>query len=383
MLYKGKSHDCPDGYFAIKFYEGRKTKYENVGRDLQRAEARLRDFTKRRESSILFERTGIKTPGYDPLPVRSKSIAELRETFLDKYACGSEDTIAMYNVVVAQFVDIVLAGPYQGEEIKPGLSKPGRKLFAPQITEHDVIRYDRWMERQGRAKSTRANRYTLVRTFLRHCGIDPNKLIDERTNHRLALVPKLEVKTYQGDQIERLIAASSPYAALSWECFWKLGFRDEELAFWEWTDIDWEKRVASVRFKKPGSFPWDPDLKFVSKDCEERNVPIPPSLFEKLKVSHEKNPNTRFVLGTKNDRPNTKWLKSLKAYWRRAGLNCGTCKGCLERHECGQALLKTFRSTYLTTMLDHTNSRNVQKLAGHSRLETTERYLRPASTKDL
>jgi site-specific recombinase XerD len=34
-------------------------------------------------------------------------------------------------------------------------------------------------------------------------------------------------------------------------------------------------------------------------------------------------------------------------------------------------------------MLSHTNSRNVQKLAGHSSLTTTERYLRPAGMSDL
>ena len=73
----------------------------------------------------------------------------------------------------------------------------------------------------------------------------------------------------------------------------------------------------------------------------------------------------------------------MKPDWRATGLNCGKCSRCLKKKECHRAKLKTFRATYLTTMLDHTNSRNVQKLAGHSSLETTERYLRPASKPDL
>lgn len=91
LRYKGQNHDCPDGYYAIKYYVGRKARYENVGRDLQRAEVRLRDFSKRREADIVYRQSGIKTPGYEPLPERSKSITELRQSFLHKYACGSED----------------------------------------------------------------------------------------------------------------------------------------------------------------------------------------------------------------------------------------------------------------------------------------------------
>jgi integrase len=75
-------------------------------------------------------------------------------------------------------------------------------------------------------------------------------------------------------------------------------------------------------------------------------------------------------------------LPELKSDWRAAGLKCGKCSGRLEK-KCRRAKLKTSRATYLTTMLNHTNSRNVQKLAGQSSLTTTERYLRPAGRPDL
>jgi integrase len=106
-------------------------------------------------------------------------------------------------------------------------------------------------------------------------------------------------------------------------------------------------------------------------------------LLTELKEWRKKNPNARFVFGTRNDHPNIKFLKALKSDWRAAGLNCGKCTRCLKKKECHRAKLKTFRATYLTTMLNHTNSRNVQKLAGHSSLATTEKYLRPAGMPDL
>ena len=189
---------------------------------------------------------------------------------------------------------------------------------------------------------------------------------------------------YPQEQLDTLIAASSPYHALAWKCFYKFGFRDEELAFLEKTNIDLERKVAMVRFKPKGSFDWNPELEWKPKDKEERDVPIPDSLVTKLKNWFDAHPDTRFVVGTGNDRPNIKFLKALKSDWRRAGLNCGTCKGCLGRKkECGDAYLHKFRSTYLTRMLSKTNSRNVQKLAGHSSIVTTERYLCPAATEQL
>ena len=109
------------------------------------------------------------------------------------------------------------------------------------------------------------------------------------------------------------------------------GFRDEELAYWEWENVNWNLKTAEVRFKQKGSYPWNPELEWVSKDSEERDVPIPDVLLEELKAWRKKNPNTRFVLGTKNDHPNIKFLKALKSDWRAAGLNCGKCSRCLSK----------------------------------------------------
>jgi hypothetical protein len=55
---------------------------------------------------------------------------------------------------------------------------------------------------------------------------------------------------------------------------------------------------------------------------------------------------------------------AVKSDWRATGLNCGKSSGCLKKKECLRAKLKTFRDTYLTTILNHTYSRSVQELAG-------------------
>src|ERR1700757_5018884 len=89
---------------------------------------------------------------------------------------------------------------------------------------------------------------------------------------------------------------SNSYLALTWEFLLKTGFRNEEAAYLEWSDIDFKASTVSVRRKEA--------LGFKPKDSEERTVPLEPGLAKKLVAWRKSHPKTRFVLGTKNDRPN-------------------------------------------------------------------------------
>jgi integrase len=366
MMYKGEPVYCPKGRYEIRYYDGSKPVHKPVGNDLDVALTAFTLFEKRLQYEALQEDLGIRMPEL-PAPER-KTLSELRDGYIEKYAHGSDDTIYGYT--------------FAGTEFTRLLTERGKK-YPEHVTEDDVIAFDRFLEARGDSKSTRAHRYGYIRCFLRYIALDPNKLISPEWNLKLRRKPKLEVENYTEEELRRLYAASSENHRLAWRCYRMLGFRDEELAYWEWENVNWNLKMAEVRFKRKGSYPWNPELEWVSKDSEERDVPIPDVLLKELKDWRKKNPTTRFVVGTRNDLPNIKFLLALKSDWRAAGLNCGKCPGCLKKKECHRAKLKTFRATYLTTMLSHTNSRNVQKLAGHSSLLTTERYLRPASMPDL
>jgi integrase len=361
MFYNGEEVDAKVGVFQIRFYQGGKVVYKSVGNELEPAQAMLKEFA----TTKLRQSLGVPEPEKKEEP---KALGTLLTTYIEKFAHGSADTIYAYNYVGSEFVSMLY---------RRGKSK------SSEINEDDVIAFDRHLESLGNKKNTRATRYGYVRCFLKHAGLDPNKAISASEHKKLKLKPKLAVDTYSPDQIKAVLEVASERHRLIWTAYWNLGLRDEELAYGEWPDVDFDKSIWKVRFKSKGSYPWNLELEWKSKDSEERDIPIPAALLAELKAHRLKFPKSRFVFGTKSDRPDIKLLKALKSDWRQAGLNCGRCPKCVQKNECSKAKLKTFRATYMTTMLSHVNSRDVQLLAGHSRLETTERYLKPAGMSVL
>ena len=359
LAHKGKEYPCPNAVYQIRTYKGNQAVYTTIGGDLEKAQAALARLIDQRQLEQLEVKLGITIPGPKERP---KTLATLREGFIDKYGHGSADTEYAYRYISGEFLRLLEA---RG------------KRYASEITEDDVIAFDRHLEALGNMKNTRATRYGYVRCFLRYCGLDPAKVISETEHKKLKAKPRLAVQKYSEYELQTLYAASSAHHRLIWRTFRELGLRDEELAFAFWSDVDLDNGVWHVRFKAAGSFPWNSQLAWKSKDSEERDLPIPAGLVRELrgllKVSNRKCP---LVFPTRGGRPNIKLLKALKADWRRAGLNCGHCPGCLGKdNECSHAKLKTFRATYLTTMLKFTHLRNVQALAGHSDIATTQRYL--------
>jgi integrase len=160
----------------------------------------------------------------------------------------------------------------------------------------------------------------------------------------------------------------------------------EEAMYLEWPDLqmDGPSPELSVFMKN--------DRRFRIKDRAEREVALPRKLVELLRAWRKHCPGTRYVLGTKNDTPNTQMLQMLKRAARRAGLNCDTCSGYrnTKARDCEQWTIKQFRSTFSTTMLHSTrqggvglDSRTVMKLTGHSDLATVLLYVSTAEDVEI
>ena len=126
-----------------------------------------------------------------------------------------------------------------------------------------------------------------------------------------------------------------------------------------WGDINLNLRTIRVTAK--------PQLGFYAKRWEEREVPIPLHLVEILE-KHPRRENSQFVFPSSTGNREQHMLDRCKAVAKRAGLHPE------------QFDLKTFRSTYATRMLRAGfDVRTVQHWMGHKSLETTMRYLVPAT----
>jgi integrase len=164
---------------------------------------------------------------------------------------------------------------------------------------------------------------------------------------------------YNEEELASFFEATTDRERELFSTFLLTGFREQEVAFLFWSDINLRLRTIRVTSK--------PHLGFSPKRWEEREIPIPVELARLL----EKRPrihSERFVFPSPTGNREHNMLLKCKAVAERAGLNP-------EKFD-----LKTFRSTYATRMLrSGFDVRTVQHWMGHKSLETTMRYLVPAS----
>jgi integrase len=353
---KKKEVHAPEGHYELCRYEGRLPRYKKLGNDPSEA----LDELQRAKSQLKFKNAA-KTAGYiipAPTPVKRKSLMEYGREFLEQKRSPSlqldEDTIKLYTVIVEEFV------PLSG------------RMSAEDITEADVIRYCDELDKRY-SDGVRARRYTSLRGFLFYCGLEPKRLITPSIHKRLKSHEKKKVRIYSGTELTDLLAVCDPYHHALFMVALLTGMRDDELAHLLWQQIDFEAnviRLASYEIQHRGR-----TIKFKLKDREARDIPLFPTLRDELMRLRALRRNAVFVLGTKNDLPNVKILYALKSKARKAGLNCGFCRGCVARKECHRFHVHYFRSSFASYALRRNDIRKVMDWMGHSDLETLAQYI--------
>jgi integrase/recombinase XerD len=194
----------------------------------------------------------------------------------------------------------------------------------------------------------------IVAQFLKRCGkagLTRNIGLPER----LVVLPR----EYSDDDLQRFFDACAPAEYTIYSTFLFTGFREQEVVHLFWSDINFALNTVRVTSK--------PDLGFWPKRWEEREVPVSKALIELLQ-SHARRENCRFVFPSPAGNREWHLLDRCKAIAKRAKLDSANFD------------LKTFRSTYATRMLRAGfDVRTVQHWMGHRSLETTMRYLAPAT----
>jgi integrase len=243
-----------------------------------------------------------------------------------------------------------------------------------QITPDLMLRFHAELRRKGNGDRTVANKHAGVKAFILWLGLDAKKTLGRTPRYEKKLP-----RVYAPDQISSLKGENASdftdprieaeTMAVTLDVLRMAGLREQEAVYLQWPDVDLKAGLIKIRSK--------PKLGFKIKDKEQRDVAIPQELVKVLTAWKKKKPSVRFVLGTENDTPNCKMLRSLKRLARRAGLNCGRCEGCQSEHqECREFTLHAFRRTYATSLAERgVPIRTIMTQLGHSDLETVLRYL--------
>lgn len=331
----GHTEHHPGSDYIIKWYEGdkqRTQKCKNAADATNQAEI---------QSSILNAKRlgiGVKEPDRASLLLSAAIHGYLEEYRLTH----SDNSYAKTKQIVEEFRDQC------------------KRADLKDVTRMDVLKYGEWLQKKQRLSSrTAADKFLTVHSFLKSLGI---KLVTGRDAPKyVEEMPEV----YTQEELDAFFAACDPTESLIFSVFLKTGLREKELIHLEWSDLNFKESTLRVSAKP--LYGWRP------KTNSEREIPIPDDLMRSLEHRSKKSRGGQhnLVFPTKRGRPNEKLLRWCKEIAKRAKLD--------EK----KFYLHKFRSTYATACLrSGFDVPTVQDLLGHKDVQSTMRYLAPA-TNDI
>ncbi len=343
-IVNGKECALSPGRFQIRYFVGRRMKYDDAGTTPDEAIA-ARDKMQRTlaERAVAID-AGLKLDELtDARTLRNEAIRFVRAA-VDR---GSVEAAQIYGNVVNEFLDFCM------------------REYAKGITREDLLRYQRWLKENHKGDRTIFNRWRNIRAFLIYIGLPVKEIARDRPYYEQSprdVYTTEEMKAFFGSLRDQRLS-------LTFELLLKTGLLEHEAVFLEWSDINLERGFLKVRSK--------PKHHFKVKQSEQREIPIEAVLLSRLREHRKWFPHRRLVTGT-DDGPDTHLLRKLKGVVHAAGLNCGTCDGC--RHSgCERWYLQKFRNTFVKNLLNAgMDIGTVMRLTGHSHPDSLKPFLDPA-----
>jgi integrase len=342
------------GHYALRFYQGSRLIFEAV-KGATAAGAEAARFKKEAQFTAIVraEKEGIQVVKPDP---QRQTLAVLFRRFISEtMARGSTEAAEVYELACNEFLKVI--GVRYPDEVLP---------------EH-IATFHKHLFERGMSIRTVNNRHASVKAFLKSFGYDP-KVMPKPPRFDKTL-PEI----YSDKELDGLFeGVSSPRENLLYILLMQSGLREREAEFLEWDDVDHRRRVLKLRSK---SAKWG----FRLKDFEEREIPLPDDLLTRLTAWKALQVGDCSLVFARDGKPDGHMLRTLKKQARAAGVNCGECNGCKGKmKECERFYLHKFRATYCTKLLrSGMDMRSVQALMGHSDLESTMRYVRPADGEEI
>ena len=323
----------PEGRYFIEWYERGKRRREAGGQTV----AEVLNAARRKKHQLEGKALGLSSNADEPEPKRSPLHLAVKRYLEVVEALKKPNTLRKYRAVLERFSE----------------------FFTPQTTPQSIKPDDlnqfmvHLKKKHNHDNNTVIHNMIIVAQFLKkHGRAGLTRQID--LPEKLTSLPE----EYADEELKNFFEACTDDEHTLFLTFLLTGFRERELVHLFWNDINTGLNTLKVTSK--------PELGFYPKRWEEREVPVPTHLIERLE-KHPHHRTSRFVFPSPRGNRDLHMLDKCKNIAERAELN-------IEKFD-----LKTFRSTYATRMLRAGfDPRTIQHWMGHKSLETTMRYLSPA-----
>lgn len=235
------------------------------------------------------------------------------------------------------------------------------KRYIEDIVRMDLLQFSAFLKKK-KAQSPRSvhNKFASLLTFLTANGVP--KLVLRNDRPRFV---KEQVEIYELGELDQLYAVCTPYHRTLYQFLLMTGLREKEAMYCTWDDVNLQASTVNMR--------WKPQYDFAPKAYREREIPIPTKLVNILKEHKPKNvKGEALVFHTASGKPDTHMLRALKRNATGAKL------------DPTRFWVHKFRATFATMHLQGNGAspgadlRTVQAWLGHSNIESTIRYLKPA-----
>ena len=323
----------PDGRYFLDFWERGRRRREAAGGTAAEALEAVR----RKKHTLEGRQLGIETAEEEETK-KTPLHAAVRRYLESVEALKKPNTYRKYKAVLDRFV-----------EFMPANADPR------QITKDDLGDFMVALKTQHKLENNSViHQMIIVAQFLKRYG-KGGLTKDIGLPERIVILPR----EYSDEFLSKFFDACAPTERTLYSLFLFTGFREQEVVHLFWSDINFSLHTIKVISK--------PDLGFWPKRWEEREVPVPNALISVLQ-DHPHRQNCRLIFPSSAGNREWHMLDHCKAIATRAKLDSTKFD------------LKTFRSTYATRMLRAGfDVRTVQHWMGHRSLETTMRYLVPAT----
>jgi integrase/recombinase XerD len=285
VLVDGKQERHPEGAYYLEWRDAGKRVRLSVGKDAQDAAARRL----RKEAELNAANHGVTVVAENG---KAQSLQASIGEYLEEIKLTKKPkTLSAYSTSLSYF------------------SESCHKLNLSDIDRRDMLKFAAFL-RDEKEQSPRScwNKFANVMSFLKVQGI--RGLVGKNDWPRFT---ETEPEIYDREELDKLFAECDEEERLWFEFFLMTGFREQEVMYVTWNDINLSQCTASVRHKP--EFGWTP------KAYKEREVPIPAKLCTALRhKARTKANDCPLVFPTSGCKPKLNFLDDLKAVAQRAKL---------------------------------------------------------------